>query len=199
MPPKSKFKKEDIINAAFNVVRKKGMQKLSARAISEELGASTMPIYSYIESMAALEEEVIKKAMDLHLQYMTTPRTGDPGLDIGFGYIRFAREEKHLFRCVTDERHIRMITDYFDETISTTEDMLKDHPMFEGMTIEQVKRVGIALGCFLHGMASLINNSWDKITTDHEITEFIAETYLSFLSGYRGLVLGKESDAKPEE
>ena len=79
MPPKQKFTKEDIVEAAFNVVREQGWEALSQRSIAKKLNASIGPIYSYLKSMTNLEEAVIEKAYELLLHYMLTPR-GDEGL-----------------------------------------------------------------------------------------------------------------------
>jgi len=72
MPPKQKYTKEDIVEAAFNVVREQGWEALSQRSIAKKLNASIGPIYSYFKSMANLEEAVIEKAYELLLQYMLT-------------------------------------------------------------------------------------------------------------------------------
>ena len=98
MPVKSKFTAEDIIDAAFLIVRSEGAEKCSARAIAHELNSSTMPIYSCLSSMKELKEAVLKKALDLLISYETKVRTGDVLLDMGIGYIMFAKTEKHLFR-----------------------------------------------------------------------------------------------------
>ncbi len=62
MPPKNRFAEDDIINAAFRVVRQNGMETLSFRMVAKELSSSTMPVYTFIKSEKNLEEEVIKKA-----------------------------------------------------------------------------------------------------------------------------------------
>jgi len=64
MPPKSKYTLHDIVDAAFSVARREGMEKLTARTIAAELNASTMPIYSCGKSMAEMELEVGKKAWE---------------------------------------------------------------------------------------------------------------------------------------
>lgn len=56
--------------------------------------------------MTELEEEIVKKAVDLLYKYMIRERTGDPWLDHGMGYVMFAMKEKHLFRAVNDDNHI---------------------------------------------------------------------------------------------
>ncbi len=102
------LKKESVVKAAFEVVRKNGWQGLSARSIANELNSSTGPIYSHLKSMKILEEEVVKKAMEFFEEYIIKPRTGDKWIDHGLGYVFFARDEKYLFRAIYDENHVMM-------------------------------------------------------------------------------------------
>ena len=62
MPRKTKFCEDDILNAAFAVVRRKGITELSTRAIAREMNCSTMPVYSFLKSKRNLEEQVIQMA-----------------------------------------------------------------------------------------------------------------------------------------
>ena len=58
MPPKVKFTKEEIVNAALNVARAKGAQGVTTRDIAAELGVSTRPIFTYFKSMDEVHAEV---------------------------------------------------------------------------------------------------------------------------------------------
>lgn len=98
MPRKNLFTKDMFINAAFKILREKGRDKLSARSLARELKCSTMPVYSYLKSMKTLVSDLEEKAIDLMLTYQTTSATGQPFLDMGLGYVLFARNEKNLFR-----------------------------------------------------------------------------------------------------
>jgi AcrR family transcriptional regulator len=98
MPRKNLFSKEMFVDAAFKILREKGRDKLSARSLARELKCSTMPVYSYLKSMSTLVTDLEKKAIALMLTYQTTGSTGQPFLDIGIGYVLFARNEKNLFR-----------------------------------------------------------------------------------------------------
>lgn len=52
MPPKVKVTKEEIIAAALEILRQKGMEAVNARAVAAALGCSTQPIFSNYSSMA---------------------------------------------------------------------------------------------------------------------------------------------------
>ena len=82
MPPKNKFKRENIESIAFNHVRKHGWEALSTRYIAQKLGSSTRPIYTHFSSMDELKSAVMKRVLDLYHDYQTTTRSDDMFLDI---------------------------------------------------------------------------------------------------------------------
>ena len=45
MAPKNKFTREEMVAAALHVVRRKGEDALTAKALAEELGTSTQPVF----------------------------------------------------------------------------------------------------------------------------------------------------------
>ena len=51
MPPKVKITKEDIINAAIEIVKANGEEAINARNIAATLGCSTQPVFSNFASM----------------------------------------------------------------------------------------------------------------------------------------------------
>ena len=136
---KKTFTREDIVEAAFQVVRNQGRKKLSARAIANELNSSTMPIYSTINSMKELEQEVGQKFTELLLQYCLTPWTGNFLVDWSFGYVRFAKDEKELFRIMFLDDEPSEFSDYEKRkpvVFETLVARLKEEPDFKGLDEE---------------------------------------------------------------
>ena len=101
MPPKVKITKTDIINKGVELVREHGADSINARGIANALGCSTQPIFSNFESMEDLSEQIILSAYDLYLKFIETELGENkypPYKAYGMAYIRFAREEKELFK-----------------------------------------------------------------------------------------------------
>lgn len=101
MPPKVKVTKEDIINAAVGIVKKDGAHGLNARTIATVLNCSTQPIFSNFATMEELRFAVVQKADTLCQEYMKreVERGEFPVYKAnGMAYIRFAKEEKELFK-----------------------------------------------------------------------------------------------------
>ena len=101
MPPKTKITKEDIVNAAINIVRNNGAQALNARTIANFLNCSTQPIFSNFAKMEELRISVIEKADELcqkYIQHEIDSKRYPVYKSTGMAYIRFAKEEKELFK-----------------------------------------------------------------------------------------------------
>lgn len=99
MPPKVKFQKEEIVSAALEIVREKGIDALTARETAAKLGVSTRPIFTYFDTMDQLKGEVYACAKHIYRDYIERGLT-EPIANLGVGkqYIRFAKEEPELFR-----------------------------------------------------------------------------------------------------
>lgn len=158
MPPKLKFSKEELIDAAFNLVRKNGWSALSTRSLAEVLGTSARPIYSHFNAMEELEEAIAKKGVDLLYKFMIQERTGDPWHDHGIGYVLFAQDEKRLFLGLNDEKHIKHYKAYGEVIWDTLTASLSDYPPFQGLTEEQIYQVQLTRWLMAHGLAFQVAN-----------------------------------------
>ncbi len=158
MAPQTKFHKTDTIEAAFSIVRRHGWEKLSARSIAAELGSSTMPIYSNLKSMGDLEETIVKKALDLLLSFQKTPRTVDPILDLGLGYVLFAKHERHLFMAINDEKHGQLQVQLGEENFEFLVQALSEDARAKGMSRDQLRKLMFFWWIFVHGLANINNN-----------------------------------------
>lgn len=99
MPPSVKFTKEEIMNAALQVVREKGAAALTTRQIAAVLGVSTRPIFTYFQNMQQVQEAVRQAAQALYHSYIKKGlEQVHPFIGLGEQYIRFATQEPELYR-----------------------------------------------------------------------------------------------------
>ncbi len=99
MPPRIKFEKDAIVSAALSVVRKRGIDALTAREVARELKVSVGPIFTWFETMDQLRAEVARLALAHYRDYIQRGLSGPiPFLGVGQQYIRFAREEPELYK-----------------------------------------------------------------------------------------------------
>lgn len=103
MPPKNKVDKEQIIEAAFDIMKKEGFEAITTRRLADILQCSTQPIYYTFKNMEDLKKEVYVKACKFFEQevYKRKNPNDIEFLAVGVSYIMTAREERNLFRFIT--------------------------------------------------------------------------------------------------
>lgn len=97
--PKQRITKEMVVDAAFEIARKDGIEKATVKTIAEKLGCSVQPIYSYCKNMDGLKNDVAEKARTFILAEVgKTVDRNDLFYSTGHAYIQIAKNEPHIFR-----------------------------------------------------------------------------------------------------
>lgn len=155
MPPKVKVTKEDIINATVEIVRNSGDAAINARNIASALNCSTQPVFSNFSTMDELRLAVLEKADALCREYMQkeTERGEFPVYKAnGMAYIRFAKEEKELFKLLyMRDRSAESIPDSTDQT-DEMENLIHSNTGLGGM---DVKLFHLEMWAYVHGIATM--------------------------------------------
>ena len=160
MPPKTRVTEDRIINAAVEVARQSGFEKINARTVSEQLHCSTQPVMYHFSTIDNLKKAAYRRVDQLHTQYMlNTPPGQDPILSIGMNYIRFAVEEPQLFRFLfqsgyAEENSLLEMVDS-EELIPILAAMREG----AGLSMQKTRSVFITVALFAHGYASIIANN----------------------------------------
>ncbi len=66
MPPKARFTKGQVVEAALNIIREESAESLTARALGKKLGSSACPIFTVYESMEEVKRDTMKAARALY-------------------------------------------------------------------------------------------------------------------------------------
>lgn len=99
MPPRPKYTKEEIVDAAFELTREKGIDSVVAREVGKRLNTSSSPIFTVWNSMEELKEEVFYRAKQRYQEYMADIFDYSPSFkEYGMRCVRFAAEEPNLYR-----------------------------------------------------------------------------------------------------
>ena len=181
MPPKPKFTKKNIADAAVALVRQSGMEALTARAVAARLGCSPKPIFGLYESMAQLREAVIARAQACMAEYTErTVQSGEypPYKAIGMAYVEFAREEKELFRLLYMRDRSREETAENREALAPVLDIIQKNT---GLDREKAY--------LFHIIATMLATSYldiDKETVSSVITDCYQGLRAYFIGGKDG-------------
>ncbi len=186
MPPVRKFKKEDIINVAYEIVKNEGYQGINARRIASELKCSVQPIFHNFSSMEELNKEVYSKIYNKYKEYMIKGRNSKVNAykQMGIEYIKFAKDYPEFFKILFMQK-----TDLSAESIVVNDDMsndvIKKGQILTGLSYEEQTKFHVKVWIFTHGIACLVATKTVQFT-DEEIAVLLENTVREMLKGYIG-------------
>lgn len=183
MPPKVKTTKEDIINAAVDVVRANGAQAINARTLASILNCSTQPVFSNFATMDELRLAVAEKADVLCQEYMQREvESGEfPTYKAnGMAYIRFAKEERELFKLLyMCDRSGEEITEG-SELTDKMEVIVHNNTGLEG---SDVKLFHLEMWAYVHGIATMFATGF--LDLDWElVSKMLTDSYQGLRKQY---------------
>ena len=183
MPPKSKISKQEILTASIDIIRKNGVSALNARTLANFIGCSTQPIFSNYASMEQLKQEIEKSAHNLYLEYIQAEISKNEYPEykaMGMAYIRFAKEEKELFKllfmCERPAEATSLPEKSYTDSVSI---ILNNNPI----SFDEANQFHAKMWIFVHGIATMMATSflsleWDVIST------LMSEAYQGFRQYY---------------
>lgn len=183
MPPKAKFSKEEIIQAALDLVREDGISNLTARALGTRLGSSARPIFTVFQNMDEVQQAVIKAAKSLYTGYIREGLSETPAFKgTGMQYILFSIHEPKLFQLLFMKEQVNIpdlsgvlvsIDENYDEILASVKDTYK-------LSDEASQKLYQHLWIYTHGIASLCATNMCRFT-EEEISKMITEVFISLL------------------
>lgn len=182
MPKEVKITKDMIIDAAFQIARSDGLDKVSNREIALRLNCSIRPIYYQFKNVEELNKELYFKVEKYFYKYlMDNMREDIPKYkQVGINYIKFAKEEKKLFQMLFMTK-----TEYLpDEFVSSAGNdymHLKDIiRLSTDLKDEDIKKFHIKMWIFTHGIASLVASDTVQFS-DKQIQELLSHEFQALM------------------
>ncbi|MEY8427623.1 TetR/AcrR family transcriptional regulator [Lachnospiraceae bacterium 46-15] len=184
MPPAKKFQREDIVKAAYEIVKAEGMKDMNARRIAKELGCSTQPIYHNFNTMEELKQLVRDRIYADYVEYMAKGAKEERAyLGMGMAFIRFARDYPNFFRVLfMHESGLSLIQ--FIQSDATGNQVLEKGQIFSELDAEQQKEFHRKVMVFTYGLAVIAATQAVQLP-DEEIRELLASTTKELLVGFR--------------
>ncbi|MCJ8008354.1 TetR/AcrR family transcriptional regulator [Lederbergia wuyishanensis] len=157
MAPKKKFTKEQVIDAAFEIAKKEGMDTISIRKVAEKMGSSIAPIYVNFNEVEELKREVMKKIIELSNQLLSEENSGHPFQDIGVASLRFAREYSVLFRDLV-MKQTEYLSSYDEDMGHGLVELMKGDSDLEGFSKEELMTIFFKMRVFTVGLSVMVAN-----------------------------------------
>ncbi len=186
MPPKCKFTKETVIQAALDIVREQGFAALTARGLATALGSSAKPIFGLFNSMEDVQNAVLQAANELYQAYIRKDMAADnypPYKASGMAYIRFAKEEKELFKLL-------FMRDRTGESIAENREEIR--PLLNlimtnlGISENDAYRLHLEMWLYVHGIATMLATGylcWDMSFVNEALTDAYAGLKHRYMKG----------------
>ncbi len=194
------FTREEIVEAALELTRERGMAALTARSLAERLGTSTKPVFGLFSGMEEVQRAVIEAAAQRFQDYLRDAMSSGkypPYKASGMGYISFAREERELFRLL-------FMRDRTGESDSGSRESLR--PLLgviqrsTGLSEDEAYAFHMEMWIYVHGIATMIATAyidWDVEYASRALTD----AYVGLRYRYCGeeKADGSDKDGKADE
>ena len=183
MPPTVRITKKEIIQTTVNLVRERGAESINARAIAYALNCSTQPIFSNFTSMEELEKATINAAYNLYLSFIKSEiESGKYPMykSYGMAYIRFAKEEKELFKLL-------FMRDRTEEDISLSPDFEESVQLImkaNNVSNEIANLIHLEMWTCVHGIGTILATSFMQLEWEL-ISQITSDVYHGIVAKYK--------------
>ena len=176
MPPTVRFTRDAVLNAACQLMRRKGMEALNARAIAKELGGSTQPIFRLFTNMEDLHRELIlyvTRQFQAHAE-ADMAQSDSPYIQLCTTYLLYGRDEPELFKLLFMRDRVSE-GQYSDQTnFDLVFNILKkETPLDDETALRFFERTWL----FIHGLAVCIATKYIPCQDERYLISMVKEAY----------------------
>lgn len=182
MPTIIRITKEMILNAAFDITRNEGIEKLSNREIAKKMNCSIRPIYYQFKNSEELYKALYNKINSYFYDFIMKNIVDDiPHYkQIGINYIKFAQEETNLFK-VLFMSPARNLPNTFVATdkngFARVIDAIK---LSTHLSEKDIKSFHTKMWIFVHGIATLTVSKSVKFT-EEQIRDLLSQEFQALM------------------
>lgn len=193
MPPKAKFSREEIVEAALEIVRAEGFGALTSRTLGTKLGSSARPVFTVFQNMEEVQQAVIDAAKMLYREYVQKGLSENPAFKgVGTQYILFSVNEPKLFQLLfmAEHKQVPDLSNVLPLIDESYEQILLSVRNGYGLDEACAERLYRHLWIYTHGIATLCATGMCRFTGE-EISGMMTEVFIGLLKNMKA---GKEND-----
>ena len=176
MPPTVRFTRDAVLNAACQLMRRKGIEALNARAIAKELGGSTQPIFRLFTNMEDLHRELIlyvARQFQAHAE-ADMAQSDSPYIQLCTTYLLYGRDEPELFKLLFMRDRVSE-GQYSDQTnFDLVFNIIKKETLLDD---ETALRFFERTWLFIHGLAVCIATKYIPCQDEKYLISMVKEAY----------------------
>lgn len=156
MPPKTKFDKNSIVDAALEIAKEKGFSGITARNVSNRLNSSVAPIYVNFATVDDLVEAVVQRVFSISEELLAKQKGKSLYENMGKASLAFAREYPVLFRELSIQPNPYMAS--YETIENAMVEALAEDEAMQGWTLKERKRLLLKLRIFQMGLSVMVAN-----------------------------------------
>lgn len=158
MPPKPKFTKNEVIEAALTIVSQKGIEALTAQELRTALQCSASPIFTLFRTMKEIEEGVRNAAMKRFESYADLSESDMPDFKkVGMKMVLFGIGEPKLYQLLfmQENQNAETFDDVFGELGVTANQCIATIEKDYGLSPEDAKFLFENVWIYTFGVGAL--------------------------------------------
>lgn len=106
MPPKPRFTREQVAEAAYQMIKEGGISALTARDLGSRLGTSARPVFTLFKNMDEVKQAARELALKDFMAYLNDYREDEPDFkQIGMKIVSYGIHEPELFKLLFLQEH----------------------------------------------------------------------------------------------
>ncbi len=167
--------KEMILASAFDIVREKGLEGISNRELAKKLNCSIRPIYYQFQNVEELYNELYVEIEKYFYKFLMDNMNDDMPKykQVGINYIKFAKEEKELFKILFMSEVDLGLNDFIAKDMEDFKELSKLIKISTNLNDEDIESFHIKMWIFSHGLATLVASSTINIS-DKQLKQLLS-------------------------
>lgn len=168
MPPKARFTRDKIEDAAYVLAKEKGIEAVAAREVAKSMGMTVTPIFTYFSGMEELKNCILERAKREFMEYLRGSLDYTPAFkEFSLRWMRFVRENPNLFRMLMQSEDgpvsINEMMEAFSEIVEPITDEIADsfqisEEAAKGLLTHMVVYINGLTGFMLQGDSTMCEN-----------------------------------------
>ena len=167
--------KDMILTTAFDIAREKGLDGISNRELAKKLNCSIRPIYYQFQNVDELYKELYIEIEKYFYKFLMDNMNDEMPKykQVGINYIKFAKEEKELFKILFMSEIDLGLNDFIAKDMEDFKELSKLIKISTNLNDEDIESFHIKMWIFSHGLATLVASSTINIS-DEQLKQLLS-------------------------
>lgn len=167
--------KDMILTTAFDIAREKGLNGISNRELAKKLNCSIRPIYYQFQNVDELYKELYIEIEKYFYKFLMENMNDEMPKykQVGINYIKFAKEEKELFKILFMSEIDLGLNDFIAKDMEDFKELSKLIKISTNLNDEDIESFHIKMWIFSHGLATLVASSTINIS-DEQLKQLLS-------------------------